>query len=273
MMKRKIGWVLLAVLMVFGLSMFNTKQAEAAESKAEIQFGTLKIDMKDKSGSVYAKGTKVAAFVTEKDDAYHLAMTVSMVGPGVWGFSYGSVLAKYVQPTEQKTYPLTLNKEVLIVNSMRASTEQMEYLSPANEEIIDLSQLFERIKPYGEVDQYLRKDIYTDKSKAALQQAVNEGIRAYNDPTVTQAQVDQAIRNIDSKVKALVLKVTVDKSKLKAVIDQANGKLTNAASYTEATVKQLRDELTKAQATYNDQQAPQQTIDFYAKSQIGRAHV
>ena len=97
---------------------------------------------------------------------------------------------------------------------------------------------------------------YTPESWTTFATELQNAKVVYGDKDAKQKTVDQACESLRSAIDGL--KVKVDKTQLKALIDEANGK--NKAEYTSASWKDLETALKNAQSVYDTEDATQKSV-------------
>ncbi len=97
---------------------------------------------------------------------------------------------------------------------------------------------------------------YTSASWKALETALKNAQSVYDTEDATQKSVQNAYNSLKAAVDGLTAKA--DKTQLKALIDEANGK--NKAEYTSASWKALETALKNAQSVYDTEDATQKSV-------------
>ncbi len=100
------------------------------------------------------------------------------------------------------------------------------------------------------------KTEYTSASWKALEAALKNAQSVYDTEDATQKPVQDACDSLRTAIDGL--KVKVDKTQLKALIDEANGK--NKTEYTSASWKALETTLKNAQSVYDTEDATQKSV-------------
>ena len=117
---------------------------------------------------------------------------------------------------------------------------------------VDKSQLETLIK---EAEGKTKTD-YTAKSWAKLVTALEAAKSEFRNENATQESVNNAYDNLKTAIDGLTAKA--DKTQLKALIDEANGK--NKAEYTSVSWKALEAALKNAQSVYDTEDATQKSV-------------
>ena len=117
---------------------------------------------------------------------------------------------------------------------------------------VDKSQLEALIK---EAEGKTETD-YTAKSWAKLVTALEAAKSEFRNENATQESVNNAYDNLKTAIDRLTVKA--DKTQLKALIDEANGK--NKVEYTSASWKALETALKNAQSVYDTEDATQKSV-------------
>ena len=117
---------------------------------------------------------------------------------------------------------------------------------------VDKSQLEALIK---EAEGKTETD-YTAKSWAKLVTALEAARSEFRNENATQESVNNACGSLKTAIDGLTVKA--DKTQLKALIDEANGK--NKAEYTSASWKALETALKNAQSVYDTEDATQKSV-------------
>ncbi len=103
---------------------------------------------------------------------------------------------------------------------------------------------------------------YTSESWAELEKALQQADAVLKDPTATQAEVDVALSVLKKAYDGLEkVSSVVDKSKLKAKVDEIAAENLSAEKYTEASWQALQDALEKASKVLADPKATQAEVD------------
>ena len=97
---------------------------------------------------------------------------------------------------------------------------------------------------------------YTSASWKALEAALKNAQSVYDTEDATQKSVQEAHDSLKAAIDGLTAKA--DKTQLKALIDEANGK--NKAEYTSASWKDLETALKNAQSVYDTEDATQKSV-------------
>ena len=97
---------------------------------------------------------------------------------------------------------------------------------------------------------------YTSASWKALETALKNAQSVYDAENATQKSVQEAHDSLKAAIDGLTAKA--DKTQLKALIDEANGK--NKAEYTSASWKALETALKNAQSVYDTEDATQKSV-------------
>ena len=97
---------------------------------------------------------------------------------------------------------------------------------------------------------------YTAKSWAKLVTALEAARSEFRNENATQESVNNACGSLKTAIDGLTVKA--DKTQLKALIDEANGK--NKAEYTSASWKALETALKNAQSVYDTEDATQKSV-------------
>ena len=105
-------------------------------------------------------------------------------------------------------------------------------------------------------------DGYTEESKQAFLEAIEAAEKVYENANATNADIEKAIEDLAAAEAALVEEgggTSVDRTALKRAIDTAKAKPLTA--YTPASVTVYKNEITKAEAVYNNANATQAQIN------------
>ncbi|APO43041.1 hypothetical protein BS614_02465 [Paenibacillus xylanexedens] len=110
----------------------------------------------------------------------------------------------------------------------------------------------------------LEESAYTPASWTALDDAMNEAERVLNDPTATQAQVDEALLDLSNARTGLIPTTSVpdvDKSALQAKVTEITGESLEESAYTPASWTALDNAMNEAERVLNDPTATQAQVD------------
>ncbi|WP_336763224.1 S-layer homology domain-containing protein [Paenibacillus sp. USHLN196] len=110
----------------------------------------------------------------------------------------------------------------------------------------------------------LEESEYTPASWTVLDDAMNEAQRVLNDPTATQAQVDQALLDLTDARAGLTPTTSVpvvDKSVLQAKVIEVTGEDLEESEYTPASWETLDEAMNEAQRVLDDLTATQAQVD------------
>ncbi len=126
---------------------------------------------------------------------------------------------------------------------------------------VDTSALEEAIQ----AAEALKEDDYTEETWAALEEALENARDTLEDPTASQAEVDQAAKDLQDAIAALEDYVEpVDKTELEKAIDKA--KAVDEDEYTADSYKAMEAALKIAESVYADEDATQEEVDAATKA-------
>ncbi|MDD3277991.1 MAG: NEAT domain-containing protein [Lachnospiraceae bacterium] len=130
-----------------------------------------------------------------------------------------------------------------------------------SEEIVKVDKK-ELKKAIDVADTYLKDQdiVYTEESKAILQNARDYAQKVYEDDQATLTQVNSAVTSIDNAIKSLQIDGT-DKRELKKVLESAKSYLTDTENYSAAAIEALQALFDQAKNVYEDGKATQEEID------------
>lgn len=111
-----------------------------------------------------------------------------------------------------------------------------------------------------------KTDDYTADSLKALQIAINNAKRVLASDTKTQESVDAQVKALKNVESGLIEKVVVDKTALKAKIEEAQKYAADTSTYTASSIADLKEAISSAQTIYNDENATQTTVDTQVKA-------
>ncbi len=131
-------------------------------------------------------------------------------------------------------------------------------------ETIDTSALETEIANAEELAK--KTDVYTTDSLNTLQIAINNAKRVLASDTKTQESVDAQVKALKNAETGLIEKAVVDKTALKAKIEEAQNYVADSATYTASSVADLKDAISSAQTIYNDENATQTSVDAQVKA-------
>lgn len=131
-------------------------------------------------------------------------------------------------------------------------------------ETIDTSALETEI---ANAEELVKKtDAYTADSLNTLQIAINNAKRVLASDTKTQESVDAQVKALKNAEAGLIEKVVVDKTALKAKIEDAQKYAADTSTYTASSIAALKEAISSAQTIYNDENATQATVDAQVKA-------
>lgn len=131
-------------------------------------------------------------------------------------------------------------------------------------ETVDTSALETEI---ANAEELVKKtDAYTADSLKALQIAINNAKRVLASDTKTQESVDAQVKALKNAEAGLIEKVVVDKTALKAKIEEAQKYAADTSTYTASSIAALKEAISSAQTIYNDENATQATVDAQVKA-------
>ena len=131
-------------------------------------------------------------------------------------------------------------------------------------ETVDTSALKTEI---ANAEELVKKtDAYTADSLKALQIAINNAKRVLASDTKTQESVDAQVKALKNAEAGLIEKVVVDKTALKAKIEEAQKYAADTSTYTASSIAALKEAISSAQTIYNDENATQATVDAQVKA-------
>ena len=109
----------------------------------------------------------------------------------------------------------------------------------------------------------LDEDAYTPESVEALKGALETAKGVFDNADAVQTEVDQAAEAIETAISGLTVKpaLEADKTALKAALAEAAQKLENAESFTEESVKALKEAMDLAQSVLDNPEANQAEAD------------
>ena len=112
----------------------------------------------------------------------------------------------------------------------------------------------------------LDEDAYTPESVEALKGALETAKGVFDNADAVQTEVDQAAEAIETAISGLTVKPApeADKTALKAALAEAAQKLENAESFTEESVKALKEAMDLAQSVLDNPEANQAEADAAA---------
>ena len=112
----------------------------------------------------------------------------------------------------------------------------------------------------------LDEDAYTPESVEALKGALETAKGVFDNADAVQTEVDQAAEAIETAISGLTVKPApeADKTALKAALAEAAQKLENAESFTEESVKALKEAMDPAQSVLDNPEANQAEADAAA---------
>lgn len=131
-------------------------------------------------------------------------------------------------------------------------------------ETIDTSALETEIANAEELAK--KTDVYTADSLNTLQIAINNAKRVLASDTKTQESVDAQVKALKNAEAGLIEKVVVDKTALKAKIEDAQKYAADTSTYTASSIAALKEAISSAQTIYNDENATQATVDAQVKA-------
>lgn len=102
---------------------------------------------------------------------------------------------------------------------------------------------------------------FTDSSVEALEQAMSDASTVIENENVTQAEVDEAYRNLMSALQGLKVKVEVNKNALGTNLTLAQNILDHASDYINSTIEGLDDLVKNATSIYKDANATKKDVD------------
>ena len=111
-----------------------------------------------------------------------------------------------------------------------------------------------------------KTDAYTADSLKALQIAINNAKRVLASDTKTQESVDAQVKALKNAESGLIEKVVVDKTALKAKIEEAQKYAADTSTYTASSIAALKEAISSAQTIYNDENATQTIVDAQVKA-------
>ena len=131
-------------------------------------------------------------------------------------------------------------------------------------ETVDTSALETEI---ANAEELVKKtDAYTADSLKALQIAINNAKRVLASDAKTQESVDAQVKALKNAEAGLIEKVVVDKTALKAKIEEAQKYAADTSTYTASSIAALKEAISSAQTIYNDENATQATVDAQVKA-------
>ena len=131
-------------------------------------------------------------------------------------------------------------------------------------ETVDTSALETEIANAEELAK--KTDVYTADSLNTLQIAINNAKRVLASDTKTQESVDAQVKALKNAEAGLIEKVVVDKTALKAKIEDAQKYAADTSTYTASSIAALKEAISSAQTIYNDENATQATVDAQVKA-------
>ena len=111
-----------------------------------------------------------------------------------------------------------------------------------------------------------KTDVYTADSLNTLQIAINNAKRVLASDTKTQESVDAQVKALKNAEAGLIEKAVVDKTALKAKIEEAQKYAADTSTYTASSIAALKEAISSAQTIYNDENATQATVDAQVKA-------
>lgn len=103
---------------------------------------------------------------------------------------------------------------------------------------------------------------YTEKSRTALNAAVDAAQKVLEDANTTQETVDKQTEAVEAAIKALVkIKVPAETDKLKEAVKEAEELVKDTKKYSEESRNALTDAIALAQEVLEDTNATQETVD------------
>lgn len=131
-------------------------------------------------------------------------------------------------------------------------------------ETVDTSALETEI---ANAEELVKKtDAYTADSLKALLIAINNAKRVLASDKKTQESVDAQVKALKNAEAGLIEKVVVDKTALKAKIEEAQKYAADTSTYTASSIAALKEAISSAQTIYNDENATQATVDAQVKA-------
>ena len=112
----------------------------------------------------------------------------------------------------------------------------------------------------------LNKEVYTTESYGELEKSLTAAQAVYESDSADEASVQQATDNLKNAINNLKLIVVIDKSALKAQIDQAELLIQDRVSYTTATYNALSASLASAKNIYANGNSDQTTVNNAANN-------
>ena len=106
-----------------------------------------------------------------------------------------------------------------------------------------------------------KTDAYTADSLRLLQIAIDNAKRVLASDTKTQESVDAQVKALKNAESGLIEKVVVDKTALKAKIEEAQKYAADTATYTASSIADLKTAISNAQTIYDDESATQTAVD------------
>lgn len=115
----------------------------------------------------------------------------------------------------------------------------------------------------------LNKDLYTEESFAAVEEALENAEAVLADPGASQSEIDEAVKALQDAMDALALKQSVsgsdkDTTELEKAIAKAEG--LKKDNYTQKSYSAVEKALKNAKAVLADEDATQEEIDAAAKA-------
>lgn len=111
-----------------------------------------------------------------------------------------------------------------------------------------------------------KTDAYTADSLRLLQIAIDNAKRVLASDTKTQESVDAQVKALKNAESGLIEKVVVDKTALKAKVEEAQKYAADTSTYTASSIAALKEAISSAQTIYNDENATQATVDAQVKA-------
>ncbi|MDE6759073.1 MAG: FIVAR domain-containing protein [Lachnospiraceae bacterium] len=128
--------------------------------------------------------------------------------------------------------------------------------------VVDKTVLKEQI----EIASALNKEDYTAESYEELEKALTAAKTVYESDLADEASVIEATDNLKKAISSLQLIITIDKSLLKGLIDQAELLIQDKNSYVTTSYESLTASLTLAKAVYGNENSDQTAVDNAANS-------
>lgn len=125
--------------------------------------------------------------------------------------------------------------------------------------LADKTALTAKIK---EAQGYLEQSsVYTQESLNVLKGAIEGAVKIFDNAQAVQSDADEVVKSLNSAIANLEKKKTVDKSGLKAKLEEAAKLSDQSDTYTASTLKALKTVMKAAQAVYDANDASQTSID------------